>query len=181
MKNKLFDPMKEKLEIETLKYAAGRQIFCPSCHVILDYRDSVLWTSPAARTGINCSACWQHGLDKIHDNEPEKYLLSIGWTIERYSKPKAEKPKKSASSLPKTRSGLNTWLRKDIARQFKSHGYHAKQDRLFPVGYSAVPMVETVGDDGAVDICYSGNPNYSPLQVSEYIRKFCELNHLTGA
>lgn len=73
--------MQATINRNLLKYSAGLHICCPSCGEIADFRRWVIWESPAGRTGGNCTKCWQNGLDKIHDDHPEQYLQSIGWTI----------------------------------------------------------------------------------------------------
>ena len=58
--------------------------------------------------------------------------------------------------------------------------YGVDRSREFPQGYGTAPwpMVETVDEDGTVRIDYQGDPVYSAHQIAEYVRKFCELNHL---
>ena len=55
--------------------------------------------------------------------------------------------------------------------------------RKFPqcMGQANWPMVETVYEDGTISIDYAGDPVFSAYQVAEYVRKYCELNHLKAA
>ena len=89
----MLNALEKTLKRNLLKYVAGRAITCASCGAILDYRSMVSWTSPAGQTGANCSDCWRKGLDKVHDDRPHAYLLSIGWQVDTLvdfeKKPKA--------------------------------------------------------------------------------------------
>ena len=100
------DNLKENImSIETtinrnlLKYAVGSAIFCPSCGEIMDFRRAILWESPSGRTGVNCLPCWNKGLAKVHDDNPQDYLISIGWKLisEKQKTPKAKREAKKCT------------------------------------------------------------------------------------
>lgn len=63
------DYLKEKCLKETLKYAAGRQMFCKNCSKVLDWKTTVVIT--AEKEGkkavvIACTDCFNpKGLDKL--------------------------------------------------------------------------------------------------------------------
>lgn len=67
----------KKMLKETLKYAAGRQISCPGCGVILDWRTVVLVTAKSNEgTGslILCKECYKP--------ENVELLKEEGYTVE---------------------------------------------------------------------------------------------------
>jgi len=59
-------------EHQILKYAAGKQMFCPICNGILDYKKTVVITGTDDKPFIICSGCYnlqevQEILKKRHD------------------------------------------------------------------------------------------------------------------
>jgi DNA-directed RNA polymerase subunit RPC12/RpoP len=163
-----------------LKYSAGHSITCPKCGQIADYRRWVIWESPGGQHGAHCAECHRKILAQVHDDDaPHDYLISIGWqfnTLVDFS-PKKAKPRKPAELRTKAQ------VQKAIHAGHKRERFHSKTDRVFPIGYGVAnwPMRETTADDGTVSIDYTGDPVYSAHQISEYVRKYCELNHLTQA
>lgn len=176
----MLDQMQKTINRNMLKYAAGHAIFCPSCGNILDYRASVLWESPSGKNGISCADCWRKGFEKIHDDNPHEYLISIGWqvnTLVNFS----NKTKPAKPAYPqKPGKALNTFLRKDIFKGMKRAGYVAKTDRAFPAQIYGTPceLIDTLTPDG-FDSSYATVPDSSPARTADYVRKYCELNHLT--
>lgn len=162
-----------------LKYSAGHHICCPKCDKIADYRQWVIWESPAGQHGAHCADCHREMLVKVHDDKPHAYLVSIGWqfnTLVDFDK----KQRKPAQIPQKAGKALDTYLRRTIFAGLI--GYRAKQDRLFPAESYAKPVeiIDTVTADG-FDSCYAENAQYSAYQVAEYVAKYCELNHLKVA
>lgn len=81
------------------------------------------------------------------------------------------------------RKGIADPKIRSVRANWASHArYGVDKMRKFPQGYGTAPwpMVETVDEDGTVRIDYQGDPVYSAHQIAEYVRKFCELNHLKG-
>ncbi len=160
--------MLEKLmKTNLLKYFAGRAIFCPICDQVADYRHWVVVEKGDQFIGACCSSCFD-----------SRTTPDATYTITRLDKPKRSKPSNVVPAKPG--KALNNWLRKAIFAGHKDS--RAKQDRLFPAGYgSGIELRETVLDDGTVSYWYSDNAEYSSYQISEYVRKYCELNHLKAA
>ena len=82
-----------------------------------------------------------------------------------------------------TRKGIADPKVHSVKANRASHArYSVDKMRKFPPGYGLRdwPMVETVESDGTVRVDYQGDPVYSKFQIDEYVRKFCELNHLRG-
>ena len=164
-----------------LKYAAGRQITCPSCGAILDYRTVVLAESPSGQQHINCAGCFRKGLALVHDDKPLVYLQSIGWQVTSLAKLDDSKPAK-AKAMPKTKAVWNAWLRKAILAGHKAMGNTAKHDRLFPICTLDGSTQQTEMGDGTVDIGYRYPAEYlsNRSMTDAYVRQYCELNHLTA-
>lgn len=81
------------------------------------------------------------------------------------------------------RKGIADPKIRSVRANWASHArYGVDKMRKFPQGYGLRdwPMVETIELDGTVRVDYQGNPVYSKFQIDEYVRKFCELNHLRG-
>lgn len=81
------------------------------------------------------------------------------------------------------RKGIKDPKIRSVKANWASHArYGVDKMREFPQGYGTANwlMVETVESDGTVRVDYQGDPVYSKLQIDEYVRKFCELNHLKG-
>jgi hypothetical protein len=116
-------------------------------------------------------------LDKVHDDRPHAYLISIGWQVDTLvdfeKKPKAEKPK----GFPRTKAALDKALRADIFKQQKRMGNKAKTDRLFPECMTA-QLIGTATPDG-IDYSYDRPPVSSPDLTRGYVAEYCRLNHLT--
>lgn len=173
----LKDMLKKTLERNLLKYSAGRAICCPRCNQIADYRSWVIWDSPAGQTGANCADCWRLGLQKVHDDKPHSYLLSVGWqvtTLVNFEK----KPKEKRKGFPITKAALDRALRSDIFKQQKRMGNCTKHDRLFPE-YVCAQLIGNKTADG-IDYNYDRCAEFSGLQIADYVAEYCRLNHLTG-
>lgn len=152
-----------------LKYAAGRAIQC-QCGAIADWRHWVIVERPDGSIAGNCC-------DKCYDTASDGHNLPAGYTVTRHGKPKKAKP----AGFPTSKKALDTALRRDIHSAHKRMGNCTKTDRLFPEGYgTGVSLVETEQADGSISIWWKGDPNYSRHQVDNYVRLFCELNHLKG-
>ena len=79
------------------------------------------------------------------------------------------------------RKGIADPKIRSVRANWASHArYGVDKMRKFPQGYGTAPwpMIETMEEDGTARINYQGDPVYSAYQVAEYVRKFCELNHL---
>lgn len=168
----MLDMMRTTIEHNLLKYSAGHHIFCPKCDTVADWRKWIIVERVAdgATIGACCTACFDaHMADNA---APSKYRVI------RHAKP-AKPAKTKLGGLPSKKGPLNTALRKDIFTNFKRLGYYTKTDKLFPDGYGhGVELVETIQPDGDVNVWWKGDPHYSAHQINEYVRKFCELNHL---
>ena len=81
------------------------------------------------------------------------------------------------------RKGIADPKIRSVRANWASHArYRVDKMREFPQGYELRDwsMVETIEPDGTVRVDYQGDPVYSAHQIAEYVRKFCELNHLKG-
>ena len=79
------------------------------------------------------------------------------------------------------RKGIADPKIRSVKANWASHArYGVDKMRTFPQGCGTANwlMVETVESDGTVRVDYQGDPDYSKFQIDEYVRKFCELNHL---
>ncbi len=75
-------------------------------------------------------------------------------------------------------AALRAALARDIAAGHKRNNT-VKSTRKFPDMFQPVEMAERTDEEGTVHIYYKGDPHVSNYQAAEYIRRFCELNHLT--
>jgi hypothetical protein len=80
--------------------------------------------------------------------------------------------------LPKSKAALNTFLRRDIFAAHKRNGVCSKVDRKFPALPGNATLVETVADDGTINVDYAGDPHATREQIDAYVAEFCRLNHL---
>ena len=68
----VLDYLKEKMLRETLKFAAGRQIFCHGCSVILDWKTTVVVSADKGEKHamlIICRDCFNpKGVEKLKGN-----------------------------------------------------------------------------------------------------------------
>ena len=64
MPDPIFDGLRKTLTRNLLKDAAGRAIQCPTCGRILDWKDTVLLTTPRG-AGVSCGSCWDASLERL--------------------------------------------------------------------------------------------------------------------
>jgi hypothetical protein len=64
---KVLDFFTVMAEHQLLKYAAGKQMFCPKCDVIMDYRKTVIITGTDDKSLTLCQKCF--------DSEPVQAVL----------------------------------------------------------------------------------------------------------
>ena len=77
----LTDYIQQKALKETLKYAAGKAMFCPECQKVLNWKDTVVVTASkdgkTQGTLILCNNCYSEP-----DKEGYKKLADAGITVE---------------------------------------------------------------------------------------------------
>lgn len=67
----MFGSVKQQVDRNLLKYAAGHHIFCPSGNKcggkVLDHRDTVVAThKESGKTMVACGDCWDDAKSKVH-------------------------------------------------------------------------------------------------------------------
>lgn len=68
----MMDYFHKKMLKETLKYAAGKQLFCAACEQVLDWKTTVLITAKAETgrtvTAIICKKCYNpNGVESLEE------------------------------------------------------------------------------------------------------------------
>ncbi len=73
--------LESHLNLELLRYAAGRAIFCPSCDHILDARRSVLMcANDNGPTAILCGDCYDEMRERLSAVEDAAFVRGVDVT-----------------------------------------------------------------------------------------------------
>ena len=74
----VIDHLKRRLLKETLKYAAGQQMFCKACGQILDWKTTVVFSAESDKgkaTVILCETCYS--LTNVKSLEAQGYTVEV--------------------------------------------------------------------------------------------------------